>query len=195
MDCILELYLQVCVDRADADAVELFSASQWPGVQTVGAGKPFTDTAAKWIWIRSGAQDSASTAVRPTFYTIIPVQKLGTQLLLHIIPADATTAEIFLNGVYISKVSKGLLLADYLNRPVRLTLNSSTASTLSVRVFGMNAAGAGLLASVTSLDGKTVLTRTDSSWTYTYDVPYLYGKEVSCCCVRVCVSCGNTTRT
>jgi hypothetical protein len=151
-----------------AGSVELLSASQWPtGVQTVGAGKPFTDTAAKWIWITAGAQSNASMVLRPTFHKTLTFAKPGEVALLNIIPDDV--ADIYLNGIFLATVSRGWLLADYVNRPVRLSLVQGT-NLLSVRVTNTGGS-AGLLASITDNDPKssTIWARTDLSWVYTYE--------------------------
>ncbi|GLC37523.1 hypothetical protein PLESTM_000598400 [Pleodorina starrii] len=143
----------------------------------IGAGKGFPDTQAAWIWTHAGANTSASAVARPTFTTFISAPEDGTPALIHVIADD--TAEIYLNERLVMVVTGGLSVSDYSSdRPVWLSL-SSGANQLSIRVTNNNGGPAGLLASVYSADGSTVLTRTDSSWTYTADLPALNAVELS----------------
>ncbi len=155
--------LLACVARSAAEAVELVNASQWAGVQTVGVGKPFTDTAAKWIWSATGAQKSAPITSKPTFYTVVAAAQAGMQALLDLIVDDV--ADIYLNGAFVRTISRGLLQAEYVDRPVTLSL-AQGANLLSIRVTNKGGS-AGLLASISSSDGRRVLSRTSSAtWSF-----------------------------
>ena len=157
-------------------AVEVATATNSRyGTETIGAGKPFTDIQAMWIWVNSDT-NTASTLMRATFSTTISASAQGMQALLHLIVDDA--AEIFLNGALIGSLQLGWLASEgkyaYINRPVRLTLALGT-NILSVRVT--NKAGpAALLASIFSSDGSTVLARTTGAWTYSVDAANAPGK-------------------
>ncbi|GIL81590.1 hypothetical protein Vretifemale_10565, partial [Volvox reticuliferus] len=150
------------------NAVEIYPAGSSPyGTSNIGPGKLFTDTQAKWIWCNSAGGVSASIAIAATFTTTFLNTVAGAEALLNIIVDDI--AEIYLNGVYITKVQWGWNNAeDYTNRPVRLTLATGT-NTLSIRVQNTWVTAAALLASLVGSNGSTVLARTSNAWTYTVD--------------------------
>ncbi|GIM17454.1 hypothetical protein Vretimale_20002 [Volvox reticuliferus] len=133
-EAFLHDYLIICAYLSlHADAVEIYPAGSSPyGTSNIGPGKLFTDTQAKWIWCNSAGGVSASIAIAATFTTTFLNTVAGAEALLNIIVDDI--AEIYLNGVYITKVQWGWNNAeDYTNRPVRLTLATGT-NTLSIRV-------------------------------------------------------------
>jgi hypothetical protein len=134
----------------------------------IGPAKPFFDIQAKWIWHHAGAQAGSSTdaAIAATFTTTITAAAdLGTPVLLHIMADDI--ADVWLNGAYVLTALAGWNPGGYAGRPYPLTLAKGT-NTLSIRA--RNTGGpAGLLASVTSAAGSSVLVRTSGAWTYVTD--------------------------
>ncbi|GLI66407.1 hypothetical protein VaNZ11_010194 [Volvox africanus] len=155
------------IDAQDAPRAIEFSSSfsQFAG-PNVGVNKPFRDQQAMAIWVNAGAASSASTLIAATFTTTITITGQATQALLDLIVDDI--ADVFINGAYITTVKWGWrYLGDYTDRPIKISLPLGT-STLSLRV--QNTVGAaGVAAYLSSSDGKTVLARTNSGWTYTID--------------------------
>jgi hypothetical protein len=145
--------------------VEVGPAGMPPwGSKNIGPGKPFTDTEAKWIWSDAFAFYNASFFDHFETFTTIYSATWGAQALLYIIADDF--AEVNLNGEFVAQVKWGWddSYAPYAGRswPLVLTLNEGN-NMLFIRVAN-SGGGAGLLASVTSPDGSTVLTRTSSEW-------------------------------
>ncbi|EFJ43601.1 hypothetical protein VOLCADRAFT_96245 [Volvox carteri f. nagariensis] len=139
-------------------------SSIW-GTANIGPGKPFNDTQAKWIWAHSGSTVSSSYFLRPIFTTMFVVPQ-DTSALLSLIVDDR--ADIVFNGQMVTALEWGYLAGQYTNRPVRLNLKRGI-NTLSVIVTNYNNPGspAGLLASLSSSDGRSVYSRTSSSaWVY-----------------------------
>ncbi|GLI71130.1 hypothetical protein VaNZ11_016217, partial [Volvox africanus] len=147
-------------------AIELNSSfSQFAG-PNVGVNKSFSDKQAMAIWVNAGASSSASTLIAATFTTTITITGQATQALLDLIVDDI--ADVFINGAYITTAKWGWRwLGDYTDRPIKISLPLGT-STLSLRVQNTGGA-AGVAAYLSSSDGKTVLARTNSAWTYTID--------------------------
>ncbi len=167
----------------NADAIELAAATDtttiW-GTTNIGAGKPFADTQAKWIWYHAGAQSSSSPDTAATFTatvmaTAADFDDQGTAAAqLHIIVDD--TADVYLNGAKVGSVQYGWRPYEYIGRPLSLTLAKGT-NTLSIRA--VNTGGpAGLIASLVSVDGNTVLARTNGAWTYRTDSKGAPGKSL-----------------
>ncbi|GIL68365.1 hypothetical protein Vafri_21668 [Volvox africanus] len=154
------------IDAQDArSAIELGSSYVVFAGPNVGSNKPFSDPQAMVIWVHENATSSASTLIAATFTTTITIGGSGTQALMYLIVDDI--AEVYVNGAYITTVAGGWLSREYTDRPVNITLPVGT-STLSLRI--KNTGGpAGVAAYLISRDGSFVLTRTNSTWTYTID--------------------------
>ncbi|GIL54595.1 hypothetical protein Vafri_10334, partial [Volvox africanus] len=134
----------------------------------VGLNKPFSDPQAMAIWVHENFHSSASTLVAATFTTTVTIAGQATQALLHVIVDDI--ADIFVNGAFITTVKWGWVSGQYSDRPIKITLPVGT-SALSLRV--KNTGGpASIAAYLISSNGGTVLTRTNSAWTYTIDAQY-----------------------
>lgn len=158
----LYLLLLLLTLHVHTAAVELGPASLF-GSTYVGTGKPFSDTQAKWIWIHAGTA-STSTVMAATFSTTLFAAVQGTQVVLTVIVDDDAT--VYLNGDAVGDAYLGWY-GDIPPTTIRLTL-AKGINTLSIRAHN-DGGPAGLLASVASADGKTVLARTSSAWTYTVD--------------------------
>ncbi|GIL88084.1 hypothetical protein Vretimale_13953 [Volvox reticuliferus] len=150
-------------------AVELGPAGMGPwGSSNIGPGRLFNDTQAKWIWAEPNADKDTyiPTITTATFSTIIVSACYGTQVVLRLIVDDV--ADVFVNGALVVSMKWGWDNSAYAGQPgvpVTLTLARGT-NTISVRVTS-TVGGAGLLASISSKDDGTVLSRTSSAWTYT----------------------------
>ncbi|GIL66362.1 hypothetical protein Vafri_19839 [Volvox africanus] len=153
------------IDAQDAPcAIELGSSFTEFAGPNVGSNKSFRDPQAMAIWVNAGASSYASTVTAATFTTTITIAGQATQALLDIMVDDI--ADVFINGANITTVKWGWRWSgDYTNRPIKINLPVGT-STLSLRV--QNTGGpARVAAYLSSSDGNTVLTRTNSAWTYT----------------------------
>ncbi|GIL61618.1 hypothetical protein Vafri_16042, partial [Volvox africanus] len=149
-----------CIELANA------TTSVW-GTANIGPGKPFNDIQAKWIWSHAGADLGTSSGVRTTISTTVKVEQASTRALLHLIVENF--ADVFLNGILVTRLQGGWRTQEYTNRPLQLTLAAGT-NMLSVEAYGAPYGGrGGVLASLTSYDGRNVLARTSSSWTCSVD--------------------------
>ncbi|GLI70362.1 hypothetical protein VaNZ11_015138 [Volvox africanus] len=150
-----------CIELANA------TTSVW-GTANIGPGKPFNDTQAKWIWSHAGADLGTSSVVRTTISTTVKVEQASTRASLHLIVENF--ANVFLNGIFVTRLQGGWRTQEYTNRPVQLTLAAGT-NMLSVEAYGAPSGGrGGVLASLTSYAGRNVLARTSSAWTCSVDV-------------------------
>ncbi|EFJ51625.1 hypothetical protein VOLCADRAFT_103261 [Volvox carteri f. nagariensis] len=151
------------------NAIELAPAAQSIyGTDNIGVAKPFFDLSAKWIWYHTNGAGSGSNrtssgqSIAPLFIKTITVSTAGgTQALLHIIPDD--DANIYVNGFFIQSVNAGWTSGTYTNRPITINLVQGT-NVLAISIRNSGGGPAALLASLTSMDGRTVLARTDKSW-------------------------------
>ncbi|GIL54807.1 hypothetical protein Vafri_10496, partial [Volvox africanus] len=146
-------------------AIELGSSFVVFAGPNVGSNKSFSDPQAMAIWVHENATSGASTLIAATFTTTITITGQATQALLHMIVDDI--ADIYVNGAYITTVRRGWKSGEYTDRPINITLPVGT-STLSLRVQNL-VGSAKVAAYLRSSNGSTVLTRTNSAWTYTID--------------------------
>ncbi|EFJ52418.1 hypothetical protein VOLCADRAFT_103075 [Volvox carteri f. nagariensis] len=145
------------------NAVELWPAAQsFYGTDNIGVGKPFTDLSAKWIWYHTTSLAYGSgLSVAALFTTTVTVSTAGgMQALLNIIADDV--ADVYVNGAPNFSATHGWSAGSYTDRPLTVDLVQGT-NVLAINVRNVRGPGA-LLASLSTMDGRTVLARTDKSW-------------------------------
>ena len=137
-----------------------YAASTYPW-SSYAASKTFPDSQAQWIWSNSTGYDVSATDVYPVFSTTINVTQ-NTQLLMNILVDDI--AYVYVNGMFIKTITTNWNLPSY---PIPLPLSTGTI-VIYIRVVNTGGA-AGVVASITSSDGRTVFSRTGSDWFYRDD--------------------------
>ncbi|GIL88270.1 hypothetical protein Vretifemale_16206, partial [Volvox reticuliferus] len=158
--------------QSTQNAVELGPAGMAPwGSSNIGPMQLFTDTQAKWIWAEPNADKGTSAITTATFSITIVSACQETQVVLRLIVDDL--ADVYVNGALVVSMKWGWNNNTYPGtpgQPVTLTLARGT-NTISVRATNSFGEAAGLLASISSKDDGTVLTRTSSAWMYTLYSP------------------------